>query len=710
MAAFIVDVIVDLPAHSAVEGVLSYACDVALAPGGLVRVPLGKKEVLGIVWNVRDSVAASTINTSSQSIELKPVIQYLDEIPPLSGAWRDLTAFTAQYYQRSLGEVALQALPPELRKLDAVQLQRRLKRLQGKQEGEVNEEPPALPELTYEQHNAVQQITPALYAAEPLAQQGKSEATSAKAAVFLLEGVTGSGKTEVYMRVVQAALAKNPQAQVLILVPEINLTPQLEARFAQRFPQEQMVSMHSGLTAAQRLRSWLLAHTGRARIVLGTRMAIFASIPQLSLIVVDEEHDPSYKQYEGARWSARDLAVWRGWHEKVPVILGSATPSLESWRHAQQGQYQLLEMPLRIGQGGMPKVRMVDMRQMPRQTVLAPALLQAMQQRIARGEQSLVLLNRRGYAPVLHCVSCGWQSQCPYCTAWRVYHRIDRTLRCHHCGFTEPVPKACPQCGDPDLQPIGRGTERLEEQLNALLQRPDGSAARVLRIDADSTRHAGSLVAHLKQVHDGDVDVLLGTQMIAKGHDFRLVTLVAAVNPDTALFSNDFRAGERLFSLLLQAAGRAGRDARLSEQSELWIQTTQPEHPLFKALKTYDFSAFARAMLEEREMAAMPPFMHQALVRAQARTQEAAQEFLNQIHQQGQEIIQSMQLADYLTLYPPIPAAMQRVAGIEHAQMLLESRSRQALQQFLNAWRGVLHQVRVRGMVRWAIDVDPQVI
>jgi len=320
------------------------------------------------------------------------------------------------------------------------------------------------------------------------------------------------------------------------------------------------------------------------------------------------------------------------------------------------------------------------------------------------------LLNRRGYAPVLHCVSCGWQSQCPYCTAWRVYHRIDRTLRCHHCGFTEPVPKACPQCGDPDLQPIGRGTERLEEQLKALLQRPDGSAARVLRIDADSTRHAGSLVAHLKQVHDGDVDVLLGTQMIAKGHDFRFVTLVAAVNPDTALFSNDFRAGERLFSLLLQAAGRAGRDARLSEQSELWIQTMQPEHPLFKALKTYDFSAFARAMLEEREMAAMPPFMHQALVRAQARTQEAAQEFLNQIHQQGQEIIQSMQLADYLTLYPPIPAAMQRVGGIEHAQMLLESRSRQALQQFLNAWRGVLHQVRVRGMVRWAIDVDPQVI
>lgn len=710
MAAFIVDVIVDLPAHSAVEGALSYACDLALSPGGLVRVPLGKKEVLGIVWNVRDSVAESTVNTSSQSIELKPVIQYLDEIPPLSGAWRDLTAFTAQYYQRSLGEVALQALPPELRKLDAVQLQRRLKRLQGKQEGEVNEVPLALPELTYEQHNAVQQITPALYAAEPLAQQGKSEATSAKAAVFLLEGVTGSGKTEVYMRVVQAALAKNPQAQVLILVPEINLTPQLEARFAQRFPEEQMVSMHSGLTAAQRLRSWLLAHTGRARIVLGTRMAIFASIPQLSLIVVDEEHDPSYKQYEGARWSARDLAVWRGWHEKVPVILGSATPSLESWRHAQQGQYQLLEMPLRIGQGGMPKVRMVDMRQIPRQTVLAPALLQAMQQRIARGEQSLVLLNRRGYAPVLHCVSCGWQSQCPYCTAWRVYHRIDRTLRCHHCGFTEPVPKACPQCGDPDLQPIGRGTERLEEQLNALLQRPDGSAARVLRIDADSTRHAGSLVAHLKQVHDGDVDVLLGTQMIAKGHDFRLVTLVAAVNPDTALFSNDFRAGERLFSLLLQAAGRAGRDARLSEQSELWIQTTQPEHPLFKALKTYDFSAFARAMLEEREMAAMPPFMHQALVRAQARTQEAAQEFLNQIHQQGQEIIQSMQLADYLTLYPPIPAAMQRVAGIEHAQMLLESRSRQALQQFLNAWRGVLHQVRVRGMVRWAIDVDPQVI
>ena len=298
----------------------------------------------------------------------------------------------------------------------------------------------------------MQQITPALYAAEPLAQQGKSEVTSAKAAVFLLEGVTGSGKTEVYMRVVQAALAKNPQAQVLILVPEINLTPQLEARFAQRFPEEQMVSMHSGLTAAQRLRSWLLAHTGRARIVLGTRMAIFASIPQLSLIVVDEEHDPSYKQYEGARWSARDLAVWRGWHERVPVILGSATPSLESWRHAQQGQYQLLEMPLRIGQGGMPKVRMVDMRQMPRQTVLAPALLQAMQQRIARGEQSLVLLNRRGYAPVLHCVPCGWQSQCPYCNM-AVLSRIDDAALLF--AVLPNGSKAC-RSGDHDLQPIGR--------------------------------------------------------------------------------------------------------------------------------------------------------------------------------------------------------------------------------------------------------------
>lgn len=730
MPVTVVDVIVDLPAHSQVEGALSYTSTQPVVEGALVRVPLGKTQVMGIVWQVlpvSDSEVLSpelTDEPSSGSFKMRPIVEILGMVPALDAHWMALVAFTAQYYQRSLGEVALQALPPALRKLDSVQLLRRLKKLEkpsvanptSATEAQQEQVPShlILPELTAEQNAVLGQLAPYLsvcvsvktsYIEEKSAQPFK---VPAKAPVFLLQGATGSGKTEVYMRAAQTVLENDAQAQVLILVPEINLTPQLQARFEERFPAHRIVSMHSGMTSAQRLQAWLLAHTGQARIVLGTRMAVFASMPGLKLIVVDEEHDPSYKQYEGARWSARDLAIWRGWREGFVVMLGSATPSLESWLHAKQGRYKLLTMPTRVGGGVMPKVRIVDMQQVPRGMLLAPALVRAMQERLDRGEQSMVLLNRRGYAPVLHCTSCGWQTQCPNCSAWRVFHRVDRSLRCHHCGMTEPVPRVCPECGDPDLQPIGKGTERLEEQLKEVFVRPDGSPAHVLRIDADSTRQAGSLVEQLTQVHHGEVDILVGTQMIAKGHDFRRVTLVAAVNPDMALFSSDFRSGERLFSLLMQAAGRGGRDALLAGQSELWIQTQQAAHPLFKALKGYDFEAFANASLEEREMAAMPPYMHLALVRVEARTQEAGQEFLAHIHAQGLALLEDMGLSERLMLYPPIPAAMQRIANLERLQMLLESSSRQVLQRFLAAWRPVLHETRVRGVVRWAIDVDPQ--
>jgi primosomal protein N' (replication factor Y) len=381
----------------------------------------------------------------------------------------------------------------------------------------------------------------------------------------------------VYLRCVQEMLEADPTAQALVMVPEINLTPQLEerfvSRFAPRFGAGAVVSLHSGMTNPQRLKSWLAAHSGSARIVLGTRMAVFASLPGLKLIVVDEEHDPSYKQQEGARYSARDLAIWRGREQGAKVLLGSATPSLESW-HASRpptpedpegGRYQRLHMPSRIGAGALARVRRVDMNQQPRRTVFSAPLLQAITERVARGEQSMVLLNRRGYAPVLHCVDCGWKSDCPHCSAHQVFHKTDRTLRCHHCGFTVRVPHHCPTCGSPDIHPMGRGTEQLEEQLAALLrnvQRPDGNAARIARIDADTTKAKGALEAQLAQVHAGEVDVLVGTQMIAKGHDFRRITLVAAVQPDGALFSSDFRAPERLFALLMQAAGRAGRDAQ----------------------------------------------------------------------------------------------------------------------------------------------------
>jgi primosomal protein N' (replication factor Y) len=692
-----IDMAVQTPAHSQVGGLLSYRSPFEVQPGQLVRVPLGRREVLGVVWAVRDAPPPDMPASA-----VRDVLGVLEGLPPLDATWRQLVQFSAQYYQRSLGEVALSALPPQLRDLSPEQLARRLKK---------------------QNTDRAVRSTPG-----PLLSQEQSAVLAQMASgtgPFLLFGSTGSGKTEVYLQAVERMLQAAPQAQALLMVPEINLTPQLEARVQARFGAEAVVSMHSGMTPAQRLKAWLAAHAGHARIVLGTRMAIFASMPHLKLIVVDEEHDPSYKQQEGARYSARDLAVYRGRLQQATVLLASATPSLESWHlsrpEAEGGRYQRLHMPSRIGTGALPKVRRVDMNKQPRRTVLSAPLVAALQERVERGEQCMLLLNRRGYAPVLHCADCGWKSQCPHCSAFRVFHKIDRTLRCHHCGLTERVPRACPECGNADIAPIGRGTEQLEEHLGELLAhvvRPDGSPIRIARIDADSTRLKGALESQLAQVHSGEVDILVGTQMIAKGHDFRRITLVAAVNPDTALFSSDFRAPERLFALLMQAAGRAGRDAAQSASSEMWVQTFHPQHALFEALKKHDYPAFATSELAERTAADLPPISHQALLRADARSQEAAQALLNA----AREALEVQLSADPATadlvlqvsVYPAVPMSMQRVADVERAQMLLESPSRMALQKMLWHLHGVLHQVRNqpehKGVIRWLVDVDPQAI
>jgi primosomal protein N' (replication factor Y) (superfamily II helicase) len=674
-----VAVVVPTPAHSSVAGALSYRSESALAAGTLVRVPLGKREVLGVVW---DADAAG--DPLPAGVDEKPIAAVLDGIPPMAREWRRLVTFAASYYQRGLGEIALAALPPQLRGLDAVQLARRLKRQAAQQPEAPVQQPPA---LTPEQAQALAQV-----AAQP--------------GPFLLFGVTGSGKTEVYLQAVQSLLARDPQAQALVMVPEINLTPQLQARFVERFGEAAVVALHSGMTHPQRLKSWLAAHLGQARIVLGTRMAVFASMPRLALIVVDEEHDPSYKQQEGARYSARDLAVLRAKACGARVVLGSATPSLESWHACERGRYQRLDMPNRVGAGSLPAVRLVDMNLQPKQTVFSPQLLDAITQRVARGEQALVFLNRRGYAPVLACTACEWKSECPHCSAFRVFHKIDRTLRCHHCGYTERVPRACPSCGNVDIAPLGRGTERLEEHLAVLLadaRRPNGAPVRLARMDADTTRAKGALEHQLAQVHAGDVDVLVGTQMVTKGHDFRRITLVAAVNADSALFSADFRAPERLFALLMQAAGRAGRDAAQAGASEMWVQTWHPTHPLFTALRRHDYPAFAAQQLKEREQAGMPPFGAQALLRAEARTQEAAQAFLAAAAEAGAGLEQ----ASRVTLYSPVPMAVQRVANVERAQLLVESDSRPVLQRFLGRWHPLLQTLRTKGLIRWAVDVDP---
>lgn len=713
-------VVVEAPQHSGLWGALDYLSMQSLQPGTLVRVPLGRRVVTGVVWQTGAYSSAGEVAEQ----DLKAVIEVLDGLPPLPDAWRQLVKFASAYYQRSLGEMALMVLPPELRQLDAVQWGRRLKRLDkaisppeatpkrrrkvsagAASEPACTQGPPAsataslppvqLPALTEQQALALSH----------LAQPGDKP--------FLLWGSTGSGKTEVYLRQAQRALDEG--RQVLMMVPEINLTPQLEARVAERFAGRCIVSLHSGLTPAQRLRNWLMAHYGHADLILGTRLSVFTPLPRLGLIVVDEEHDPSYKQQDGARYSARDLAVYRARLEKVPVILGSATPSLESWYNALPeaeggaGRYVRLAMPARVGDGDMPRVRVLDLSRAPKlprgqePPPVARELLAAITQRIEQGEQSLVLLNRRGYAPVLHCSDCGWKSGCPHCSAWRVFHKVDRTLRCHHCGFTERVPRACPDCGNTDIHPVGRGTERLEEQLAEALP-----GARIGRIDADVTKHKGALEERLADVHAGEVDVLVGTQMVAKGHDFRRITLVAAVNPDAALFASDFRAAERQFALLLQAAGRAGRDANVAGHSEMWVQTYHPTHPLYQALGRYDYADFAAQQLKEREMAGLPPYTSLAMLRAEAKTQEAAVAFLNDAIEAVAHLAEAL---GGITLYPPVPTPVQRVANVERAQLMIESPMRPALQRFLSqsqaVWLALAQKNRRSGLIRWAVDVDP---
>nr|WP_174988096.1 primosomal protein N' [Pandoraea pneumonica] len=771
-----------------------YRLDQAASLGQLVQVPFGRRQVVGIVWEL-------TQRSEVDPTKLREVTSVWHELPPLGDDWRDLMRFAARYYQRGIGEVALPAIPGHLRTpmrwsrllaqrgvqryriadgaLDTLmenvparlRAQRRLaeglaqagtldadeaRALCAKaadvlkqwaaagwvivetvpfheavrEDDDADEDgdsddasfeeatdahsgPTATKTLTAGQADAVAAIHDALLAsgAQPLdkpsaADEGSAAASDASdipaCAPFLLYGVTGSGKTEVYLRAVAEALRER-EAQVLVLVPEINLTPQLEGVFRSRFPNETLVTLHSGLAEGERARHWLAAHRGEARIVLGTRLAVMASLPHLRLIVVDEEHDPSYKQQEGLRYSARDLAIWRANRLRIPVVLGSATPSLDSWRRAEQGRYVRLSMPERATPDAvLPRVSLIDMdierkRQRTVHEGLSQTLLAAIKARFEAGEQSLLFLNRRGYAPVLNCDACGWVSDCRRCSAHMVLHKPERRLRCHHCGAESRIPHACPDCGNQDLAPLGRGTQRIEEALAEHF--PD---ARLARIDADSTRRKGSAQALFAQVHAGEVDVLIGTQMVAKGHDFRNVTLVGVVNADSALFSHDFRAAERLFAQLMQVAGRAGRAARAEGPGDVLIQTRYASHPLFGSLMRHDYAGFAAQQLEERRVALLPPYTHQALLRAEARKLDDAMAFLKQ----AREIAAGPDLNDpRISLWDPVPMTMVRIAGTDRAQLVVESPHRGALQRFLAGWMAGLRALKAP--VRWHLEVDP---
>jgi primosomal protein N' (replication factor Y) len=670
LAHCILQVALDTPLDSCFD--YRWPCEPGAEPqvGQLALVSFGRREVVGLIVAVRH-------DTEVPLDKLKDALAVRSQLAPLPQRWLALAQFAADYYQRPLGEVALPGLPKNLRVPKTVALDRALKKLAGA--GDAHDPAPAgVPVLNPAQQQAADAIGGA---------QGFTP--------LLLYGVTGSGKTEVYLQACAQVLAREPQGQILVMVPEINLTPQLEGNIRARFPGVMLATLHSSLSEGERMLNWLAAHEGRARIVLGTRLAILASLPHLSLIVIDEEHDPSYKQQEGLRYSARDLAVWRARQLAIPIVLGSATPSLESWHHAQSGRYRKLELRERaVKDAVLPRVRLLDMERDRPRDGLTSQLLAALRQRLERGEQSLLFLNRRGYAPVITCDACGWISNCTRCTSFMVLHKPEHRLRCHHCSLELRIPRHCPTCGNVDLQPLGRGTQRVEEGLQLMF--PE---ARILRIDADSTRRKGSAQAAFDTVHRGEVDILVGTQMVAKGHDFKKLTLVGILNPDTALFSQDYRASERLFAQLMQVAGRAGRAGRGEggSESEVLVQTRYAAHPLYGAVVRHDYDRFAGGLLDERRQAGLPPYMYQALLRAEARELADAIGFL--------EAARDSLPSDAITMNDPIPMTMTRVHNVDRAQLLVESASRPALQAYLKAWIAVLREMKSR--VRWSLEVDP---
>ena len=670
MAYCILHIALDTPLNSCFDYRWPCAPGEEPRPGQLALVNFGNREVVGLIIEIRS-------HTEVPADKLKDALAVRSQLAPLTPAWIALAAFAADYYQRPLGEVALPGLPKNLRVLTTVALDRALKKLAKPM--------PA--------HDATPVDMPALNAAQQEAADAIGGAQGFTP--LLLYGVTGSGKTEVYLQACAQVLARDADSQILILVPEINLTPQLEGNIRARFPGVMLATLHSSLSEGERSLQWLAAHQGQARIVLGTRLAILASLPQLKLIVIDEEHDPSYKQQEGLRYSARDLAVWRARQLGIAVVLGSATPSLETWHHANSARYRKLELRERaVKDAVLPRVKLLDMERDKPVDGLTSHLVAALRQRLERGEQSLLFLNRRGYAPVICCEACGWISDCTRCTSFMVLHKPEHRLRCHHCSLEMRIPRHCPTCGNVDLQPLGRGTQRVEEGLQQLFPQ-----ARILRIDADSTRLKGSAQAAFDTVHRGEVDILIGTQMVAKGHDFKKLTLVGILNPDTALFSQDYRASERLFAQLMQVAGRAGRVARNEggSVSEVLIQSRYVAHPLYAALARHDYDSFASALLAERRQAGLPPYMYQALLRAEARELAIAIEFL--------EAARDCIVQEGITVNDPIPMTMTRVHNVDRAQLLVESASRPALQAFLKEWLARLREMKSR--VKWSLEVDP---
>ena len=525
-------------------------------------------------------------------------------------------------------------------------------------------------------------------------QQAAIDAIRAQAEGYrahLIHGVTGSGKTEVYITLAQRTLRSN--RQVLVLVPEISLTPQLTDRFRKRLGVRTAV-LHSGLNDGQRLCAWSAAAQNKAELVIGTRSAVFTPMPQLGLIIIDEEHDGSFKQQDGFRYNARDLALVRAQQAGIPVILGSATPSLETLHNCYQGRYELHTLTQRAGSGTTPRIELVDLCRQKLQEGLSPALLAAISGHVQKGGQVLLFLNRRGYAPLLMCHDCGWTTSCRRCDAHMTFHKNRRLLRCHHCGAEAPVPEICAGCGESNLISIGAGTERIEDYLGS--QYP---GVQITRIDRDTTRRKGSLHRKLEQARTGDAKILIGTQMLAKGHDFPNVTLVGVLDTDQGLYSGDFRASEHLAQLITQVAGRAGR---ADKPGEVLIQTHHPDHPLLQTLLHRGYEGFAHAALAEREQAGLPPHCHMAMLRCEAVRPETGEAFMAS----AKQLFDQYGHRD-VEIFGPLPAPMEKRAGRYRMQLILQSRQRKTLHEALHPLVHSLCKLKNSSQVRWSIDVDP---
>ena len=707
------------------DGLLTYSHSEPLPQGTRVLVPFRNKTVVGIVWE-------TDIAPDMDAARILSVQTTFSDEPPLPESWRDLLSFTSRYYHYPTGQAVFAALPQGLKETRAVEMPQPPLFYALNEAGRAQTPPPArfnkkaalwdallsggMTMAALKQVNAQ-----AAKLIEDWAEQGWIETTEAAKPVlrpsefvlnpnqqkasdeiqttfgsfkpFLLYGITGSGKTEVYFDAMAKVLAQG--RQVLFLLPEINLTPQLLKRVENRFADVPTAVLHSQMAAGKRTQDYLRAMLGQAKLVIGTRLAVFTPLPDVGLIVVDEEHDGSFKQDNELRYHARDLAVWRAKQSGCPVVLGSATPSLESWHKAQSGAYRLLQLTERAHTAAqLPQVEILNVGRLKLDNGFSPQALQLLKQNFEAGGMSLVYLNRRGFAPALFCGDCGHTFGCPNCSAKMVLHQRARQLRCHHCDLREPIPFKCPDCGNQDLTAVGHGTQRVEETLRTFLPK-----AAVVRVDRDSTAHKNDWADLYRRIADNEIDILVGTQMLAKGHDFARLNLVIVLNADGSLYSADFRAPERLFAELMQVSGRAGR---ADKPGKVLIQTQLPEHPVFAAVKAQDYAVFAENELNERQMFAMPPFGFQTAVRADAPRVADAMEFLNA----AKETLAPL-LPESVSQFGAAPMLMVRLAERERAQIFLESTSRQDLHRAVSLWVQVLQQNR-DGKIRWSVDVDAQ--